>query len=71
MCFLRRKPEGDLELITFNTDDVPLYAILSHTWTEDGDVTFAELGSGAGKSKSKSKAGYYKIRFCVDKAARG
>jgi hypothetical protein len=67
MRLLRRGSEGDLELITFNADDVPPYAILSHTWTEDEEVTFAELVADAGKSKSK--AGYDKIRFCLHEAA--
>jgi hypothetical protein len=43
------------------------YATLSHTWGEDEDeVTFKDLQTGAGKNK----AGYKKIQFCGEQAAR-
>lgn len=64
MRLLRRKSNGDFELVTFNTDDLPPYAILSHTWT-DGEVTYDELVAETGKNK----AGYDKIRFCGERAA--
>ena len=41
-------------------DEIPPYAILSHTWKEGQEVTFSDLINGTGKSK----AGYDKIRFC-------
>jgi hypothetical protein len=66
MRLLKRSPNGDFELTSFNTDDPPLYAILSHTWTEGQEVTYGELVAGTGKEK----AGYAKIRFCVEKAAK-
>ncbi|KAH8813211.1 kinesin light chain 1, partial [Xylogone sp. PMI_703] len=62
---LKRLPNGDLELVLFNDDNPPPYAILSHTWTEGQEVTYNELVSGTGKDKT----GYDKIRFCVDRAA--
>lgn len=65
MRLLKRSPNGDLELIYFNDDDLPPYAILSHTWTEGQEVTYNELVSGTGKDKT----GYTKILFCVDRAA--
>ena len=65
MRLLKRLPNGDFELISFNDDDPPPYAILSHTWTEGQEVTYNELVSGTGKDK----IGYAKIRFCVDRAA--
>jgi hypothetical protein len=55
--------ERRLELATVETDDLPPYAILSHTWT-DGEVTYDELVAGTGKNKP----GYSKIRFCGDRA---
>ena len=61
---LKRLPNGDLALVPFH-DDPPPYAILSHTWDEDQEVTYSELVSGTGKDKT----GYAKIRFCVDRAA--
>jgi hypothetical protein len=65
MRLLKRSPTGDFELASVNTDDPPPYAILSHTWTEGQEVTYGELVAGTGKKK----AGYAKIRFCVEKAA--
>jgi hypothetical protein len=47
-------------------DEIPFYAILSHTWKEGQEVTFSELMDGTGKSK----AGYDKIRFCGQQAKR-
>ena len=50
----------------FVGDDVPQYAILSHTWEADAEVTFKDLMDGTGKSK----LGYDKIRFCAEQARR-
>ncbi|KAF2181607.1 kinesin light chain 1 [Zopfia rhizophila CBS 207.26] len=47
-------------------EEVPPYAILSHTWQEGQEVTFDDLGNDTGKSK----AGYDKIRFCAQQAER-
>ncbi|PSN58949.1 hypothetical protein BS50DRAFT_682534 [Corynespora cassiicola Philippines] len=47
-------------------DEIPRYAILSHTWKDGEEVGFGELTSGAGKSKT----GYEKIRFCGQQAQR-
>jgi hypothetical protein len=50
-----------LSLKTFDDDKVPpKYAILSHTWEKEGEVTFKDLQN----KTYKSKAGYNKIRFC-------
>lgn len=65
MRLLKRSPSGDFELISFNNDDPPPYAILSHTWTEGQEVTYNELVAGTGKDKT----GYDKIRFCGKRAA--
>jgi hypothetical protein len=52
----------------FVGDNIPDYAILSHTWAADPEeeVTFQDLMNGDGKSK----AGYSKIRFCGEQATR-
>jgi hypothetical protein len=51
----------DFSLTKDLIDNIPPYAILSHTWGEDDDeVTFKDLTEGSGKSK----AGYRKIQFC-------
>ncbi|KAF5343208.1 hypothetical protein D9758_013440 [Tetrapyrgos nigripes] len=51
-----------LKLKSFFGDDIPPYAILSHTWgkTED-EVTFQDM-MAEGRSVAKGKAGYKKIR---------
>lgn len=64
MRLLRLKSDDDFELVTF-TDNLPSYAILSHTWTDGEEVTYNELVVGTGKNK----AGYAKIRFCGERAA--
>ena len=65
MRLLKRLTGGDFELISFNDDGPPPYAILSHTWTEGQEVTYNELLAGTGKDKT----GYAKIRFCGGRAA--
>jgi hypothetical protein len=65
MRLLKRLPNGDLTLTSFNDDVLPPYAILSHTWNEGQEVTYKELMSGTGTGKT----GYAKISFCVDRAA--
>lgn len=48
-------------------NDVPKYAILSHTWGSDAEeVSFSDLVNGTGKGKS----GYDKIKFCGEQARR-
>ena len=65
MRLLRRTANGDLEVISFSDDNLPPYAILSHTWTEGQEVTYNELVARTRKEKS----GYRKIHFCIDRAA--
>ena len=65
MRLLKRLPSGGFDVISFNSDDIPEYAILSHTWTEGQEITYDELLAGSGKDKT----GYEKIRFCGDQAA--
>jgi hypothetical protein len=49
------------------SDDIPRYAILSHTWGADTEeVTFKDLTNGT----TASKPGYQKIRFCGEQARR-
>lgn len=66
MRLLRCKSDDDFELVNFNPDNLPLYAILSHTWTDGEEVTYDELVTGTGKDK----AGYSKIRFCGERATQ-
>jgi hypothetical protein len=55
---------GCLTITSFDDDAMPPYAILSHTWAADAEVTFADLAQGDGKHK----AGYKKILFCGEQA---
>ncbi|KAF8862778.1 HET-domain-containing protein [Acephala macrosclerotiorum] len=53
--------------------EIPLYAILSHTWGKDNEeVTFQDIENGAGESEPsyKNKAGYKKILFCLKQAVK-
>ena len=65
MRLLKRLPGGGFDLVSFDSDDLPRYAILSHTWTEGQEVTYNELVAGGGKEKT----GYAKISFCSERAA--
>jgi hypothetical protein len=63
----RQNPDEFLLAGKFYDDDIPRYAILSHTWgPDDEEVTFDDLARKA----SKGKAGYNKIRFCGEQAAK-
>lgn len=46
-------------------DNVPLYAVLSHSWGDD-EVTF----QGLNDPDAKNKLGYVKIEYCCDQAVR-
>lgn len=66
MRLLRINRDGSLSMVgPFSRQDVPRYAILSHTWGADRDeVTFAVFHAGIGKAK----IGYEKIDFCQKQA---
>jgi len=67
MRLLERNSTGEFSLQDFADDDVPRYAILSHTWgAETEEVSFKDLMEGTGKGK----LGYDKIRFCAEQASR-
>lgn len=65
MRLLSFDPDGTLSWEEFTKDDIPPYAILSHTWGAE-EVTFADLTNGC----ARNKAGYRKISFCGEQAAR-
>lgn len=65
MRLLKRLTEDTFELESFDHDHPPPYAILSHTWLEDQEVTYDELRDGTGRKKT----GFDKIRFCGKQAA--
>lgn len=68
MRLLERQIDGSFGLTKPLLDDqIPPYAILSHTWGADSEeVTFEDLVEGSGRDKP----GYGKINFCGEQAAR-
>jgi hypothetical protein len=66
MRLLQLHNHGEVSLTKDSIDNIPPYAILSHTWgADDEEVTFEDLTHGVGKDK----AGYGKISFCEKQAA--
>jgi hypothetical protein len=65
MRLLKYTVDDNFQLVSFKDDDLPLYAILSHTWSDGQEVTYNEIVAGTGKDKT----GYAKIRFCGARAA--
>ncbi|KAF2801249.1 uncharacterized protein BDZ99DRAFT_403752 [Mytilinidion resinicola] len=67
MRLLKINHDGNFGLTKFGPNDIPPYAILSHTWEADNqELTFQEMMTGTGRSK----AGYRKIQFCGDQAKK-
>jgi hypothetical protein len=67
MRLLQRSGDDEFSLTEDfgDEDELPSYAILSHTWGADGDeVTFEDVSGCTGKAKP----GYKKIRFCGEQA---
>ncbi|KAG9197870.1 hypothetical protein G6514_000762 [Epicoccum nigrum] len=66
MRLLQIHQSGSFSLIERFGDDIPPYAILSHTWgSPDEEVTFQDLQAGSGRKKR----GYRKLLFCRKQAA--
>jgi hypothetical protein len=65
MRLLHYGDDGDLQLThdLVGEDEVPPYAILSHTWHED-EVTYSDFINGL----SKNRRGYAKLVFCAQRA---
>jgi hypothetical protein len=66
MRLLKFGSRGELSLTEDLIDNIPDYAILSHTWVDDEEVTFRDLKNGS----DKSKVGYAKIQFCGRQAKK-
>ncbi|KAH7066367.1 hypothetical protein BKA63DRAFT_394646, partial [Paraphoma chrysanthemicola] len=56
---LKRDDSGQLTFSEFSDDNVPRYAILSHTWGDE-KVTYEDIKNSTGNNKP----GYEKIQFC-------
>src|ERR1700761_785401 len=64
MRLLQTQKDGSVNFTQDLIDNIPPYAILSHTWGDE-EVTYDDFIAGAGNQK----AGYDKIEFCKQKAA--
>jgi hypothetical protein len=67
MRLLQLKDNGTVSLTEYFGENIPPYAILSHTWGQDHEeVTFKDLTEGTGEGKD----GYRKLIFCGKQAAK-
>ena len=67
MRLLKLESDGEFSLTSDIIRPTGPYAILSHTWGEEGEeVDFKDLKDGSGRTKN----GYNKLRFCGEQAAR-
>ncbi len=68
MRLLQYSSTGDFTLTRDLVGDEPIppYAILSHTWGQNTEVTFGDVINGT----SKDKLGYRKIKFCGEQATK-
>ncbi|KAI3326415.1 vegetative incompatibility protein HET-E-1 [Xylariaceae sp. AK1471] len=66
MRLLQLRDDGTLKLTKDLSDNIPQYAILSHTWgSDEEEVTFKDITEGTGQHKQ----GYRKIQFCSRQTA--
>jgi hypothetical protein len=66
MRLLHIEDNGSFSLAEFIGQDVPPYAILSHTWGADNqEVTYHDMVNRCGQHKR----GYNKIYFCARQAS--
>jgi Heterokaryon incompatibility protein (HET) len=65
MRLLKVDADGCFSLTTFADDNLPSYAILSHTWG-DQEVTYQDLIDGIYNTKS----GFTKLQFCADQSCK-
>jgi hypothetical protein len=71
MRFLQWTSDGNFSLSKYFINDIPPYAILSHTWGADTEeVTFQDLTDGFSKDKVGNKVGFEKLKFCGEQARR-
>ena len=65
---MRLLDTSTIELHEFFDDDIPKYAILSHTWG-DGEISYQNLEQA--KTEVNPRPGYGKIRQCCQLARSG
>jgi hypothetical protein len=67
MRLVRIEGGDNFSLVEFDDDQIPPYAILSHTWGADQEeVTFQDMSEG----KCKRRPGYKKLVFCGSQAVQ-
>jgi hypothetical protein len=67
MRLLHAREDGKFSLAEYMGEQIPPYAILSHTWGEDHEeVSFRDLT----ESKGTEKTGYKKLQFCGTQATK-
>ena len=68
MRLLQRLPDNSgISLVEHVGNNIPPYAILSHTWgLDDDEVTFKDITKGRGNSKP----GYRKLTLCSEQATK-
>ncbi|KAF7531972.1 hypothetical protein G7054_g8378 [Neopestalotiopsis clavispora] len=67
MRLLRSTHDGFSLTKDLPQDDIPSYAILSHTWgSDDDEVTYRDMSDRTGMTKP----GYHKLKFCSNQASR-
>jgi ankyrin repeat protein/Cdc6-like AAA superfamily ATPase len=65
MRLLQLNDDGEFSLVEYVGNNIPPYAILSHTWGADHDeVTFKDLTD----ITAREKKGYHKLTFCAEQA---
>ena len=72
MRLLEVLPNGEFRLTkNLLNNEIPRYAILSHTWGIQ-EVTFEDIHKESGRMKDdgRGKAGFEKIKFCSEQAAK-
>ncbi|KAH3968916.1 hypothetical protein HBI65_119520 [Parastagonospora nodorum] len=71
MRLLRNNDYGGFSLTDLHGNNVPPYAILSHTWGLDADeVSFEDVGNYADALSVLAKPGYIKLQFCARRVAQ-
>jgi hypothetical protein len=65
MRLLHRETDGAFGFSQYYVDDIPSYAILSHTWgADEEEVTFLDIQNNT----AQAKVGFRKLEFCANQA---
>lgn len=72
MRLLRMNDDGTFSLTLFSEHDVPSYAILSHTWRGEVEITYQEVIGSAAVTKKANEGGpsFDKLYFCGEQAKK-